>query len=417
MFVDHVRIRITAGHGGNGCCSFRREKYVPLGGPDGGDGGKGGDVYFAASSRFSTLLDLTYHAHWKAERGVHGMGSDCHGKFGEDLIIHVPRGTLVRDFKTGEVLSDLVEEDQRYLAARGGKGGKGNARFATNKNRAPHFAEKGEPGEEREFLLELKLIADVGMVGLPNAGKSTLLASISAATPKIADYPFTTLSPNLGVAPLSGYRTLTVADIPGIIEGAAQGKGLGLDFLRHIERTRILLFLIDLGDADSSGTLEVLEKELAEYSPVFKERPRVLAFNKLDVTENRERMEELRSQFPQAHFISAATHEGIEELLETLWAEVDHSKKEVVVLPAGEPEREYVYEAPFQITRTPQGFKVEGKRVLRAVRMTDFDNPEAVKHLHYLLTRMGLFRALKRLGAQPGQTISLEEVELEYQPD
>ncbi len=417
MFVDHVRIRVTAGHGGNGCCSFRREKYVPFGGPDGGDGGKGGDVYFAASARFSTLLDQVYHAHWKAGRGVHGMGSDCHGKSGEDLIIQVPCGTLVRDFTSGEVLADLVEEGQRFLAARGGRGGKGNPRFATSGNRAPHFAEKGEPGEDREFLLELKLIADVGFVGLPNAGKSTLLSSLSAATPKIADYPFTTLSPNLGVAPLPGYRSLTLADIPGIIEGAAQGKGLGLDFLRHIERTRVLLFLIDLGDAEPAATHTILENELAKYSPVFNERPRVLAFNKLDVTENRERISELNAQFPNAHFISAATREGVQELLETLWTEVDRARKEEVVIPAAVSEREYTYEAPFQIIRMPEGFRVEGKPVLRAVRMTDFDNAEAVRHLHQVLTRMGLFKALKRLGAQPGQSIFLEDVELEYHPD
>ncbi len=417
MFVDHVRIRVTAGAGGKGCCSFRREKYVPFGGPDGGDGGKGGDVYFAASARFSTLLDQVYHAHWKAERGAHGMGSDCHGKSGEDLIIQVPCGTLVRDFNSGEVLADLVEEGQRFLAARGGRGGKGNPRFATSGNRAPHFAEKGEPGEDREFLLELKLIADVGFVGLPNAGKSTLLSSLSAATPKIADYPFTTLSPNLGVAPLPGYRSLTLADIPGIIEGAAQGKGLGLDFLRHIERTRVLLFLIDLGDAEPAATFSVLENELSEYSPVFKDRPRVLAFNKLDVTENRERIPALQALFPKAHFISAATRNGVAELLEVLWTEVDRARKEEIVVPAMEPEREYTYEAPFQITRIPEGFRVEGKPVLRVVRMTDFDNTEAVRHLHQVLTRMGLFRALKRLGAQPGHSIFLEDVELEYQPD
>ncbi len=417
MFVDHVRIRVTAGHGGKGCCSFRKEKFVPLGGPDGGDGGNGGDVYFAATSRLTTLLDVTYHSHWKAQRGQHGMGSDCHGKCGEDLLIAVPCGTVVREFETGAPVADLVEDGQRFLAARGGKGGKGNARFVTSTNRGPKFAEKGEPGEEREFLLELKLIADVGIVGLPNAGKSTLLAAISAATPKIADYPFTTLTPNLGVAPLSGYRSLAIADIPGIIEGAAQGKGLGHDFLRHIERTRVLLFLVDLGDEDPEATQQVLEHELALHSPVFETRRRVLAFNKLDVTENRARVHEIRQRFPEARFVSAATHEGITELIEDLWTQVQGAKDDDLRIVIPEPEREYAYQAPFQITSSPEGFRVEGVRVIRAVRMTDFDNREAVKHLEDQLRRMGLFKALKRLGARPGQSIFLGDEEMEYHPD
>ena len=279
MFVDRVRVKITGGAGGNGCCSFRREAFVPLGGPNGGDGGNGGNIFFVATKRMNTLLDLRYHPNWTGKRGVHGQGKDRHGRNGEDTVIYVPCGTVVHNVHTGEVLADLTVEGQQFLAARGGRGGRGNARFATATNRAPHFAEKGEPGEERECLLELKLIAEVGLVGLPNAGKSTLLSVISAARPKIGDYPFTTLSPNLGVAWLSDDRMLTVADIPGIIEGAAEGRGLGHDFLRHIERTRVLLFLVDLGDDDPMQPLPSSNKN-EPAQPAFKDRPRCYAFNK-----------------------------------------------------------------------------------------------------------------------------------------
>ncbi len=417
MLVDRARIKVTAGSGGNGCCSFRREKYVPRGGPNGGDGGQGGDVYFVADARPSSMLDVHYHAHWLADRGEHGQGSDCHGKNGEDLLILVPQGTLVRDLATQEILADLVAVGQRFLAAKGGRGGKGNARFTSPTNRAPKFAELGEPGEEREYLLELKLIAEVGIVGLPNAGKSTFLAAVSAARPKIDNYPFTTLSPNLGVARLSDYRVLTVADIPGIIEGAAQGKGLGHDFLRHIERTKVLLFMIDLGDDDPLRTLDTLESELAQHSAAFAGRPRVVALNKADVTENRERFEALAPQFDDPSMISAATGEGVQPLLERLWTIVEELRNE----PEDEgiliPEREYTYEAPFTIEPIPEGFRIEGRRVMQAVRMTNFDNDQAVRHLHHTLQRMGVFKALKRMGAQEGQTVAIGDEELEYHPD
>jgi GTP-binding protein len=417
MFIDRVKIKVTAGGGGKGCMSFRREKFIPLGGPDGGDGGAGGDVYIVATDRLTSLLDLRYHAHWKAERGVHGKGSDQHGAAGKDTFIQVPRGTLILDSETEETLADLTEEGQKFLAARGGRGGRGNARFATSTQKAPKFAEIGEPGEDHEFILELKLIADVGIVGLPNAGKSTLLSSISAARPKIADYAFTTLSPNLGVVSLSDFRTITVADIPGIIEGAAEGKGLGLDFLRHIERTRVLLFLVDLGDPDPTAVLEILENELAQYSEVFAVRPRVYAVNKVDVTENRERTD-LAPPLDTAHRVSAATREGVTDLLDALWEAVDRARREEVVIEIPDTGREYSYEAPYKIERTPDGgFEVIGAAAIRAIRMTDFDNPQAVRHLQSSLQKMGLFKALKRLGAQEGQIIHIGGVELEYSGD
>jgi len=326
-FVDHVNIRATGGDGGNGCMAFRREKYIPRGGPSGGDGGDGGSVVLKATTRLTTLLDLRYQAHWKAHRGEHGQGSDCHGKRGEDVVVSVPCGTIIRAIDTGEILADLAEEDAAFVAASGGKGGKGNARFATSTYRAPKFAEKGEPGEDNEFVLELKLIAEVGLVGFPNAGKSTLLASISAARPRIADYPFTTLTPNLGVVQLAGFRSFTAADIPGLIEGAADGKGLGLEFLRHIERTRVLIFVLDLGDEDPHGTWQLLEHELELHPADFADRPRLFALNKCDVTENRARFEQVKDGFDEAFCISAATGEGVPELLEAAWALVERERR------------------------------------------------------------------------------------------
>lgn len=419
MLIDRVRIRVTGGGGGNGCCSFRREKYVPHGGPEGGDGGDGGAVYLRAEKQLNSLLDVRYHSHWKGNRGDHGRGSAEHGKGGKDIFVDVPPGTLVRDMETNEILCDLSEPGMTFLAGAAGKGGRGNARFATATNRVPKFAELGEPGVEKEYLLELKLIAEVGLVGLPNAGKSTFLSQVTAARPKIADYPFTTLSPNLGVVELSGFRQLTVADIPGIIEGAADGKGLGHDFLRHIERTKVLLFLIDTGDPEPVKTLEVLEAELAAHSDVFVTRPRVFALNKADLPDNQERFEEMASQFTsQPHFISAATGAGIPAVLEELWTLVERVRKEEESgMVVEENERTYQFEAPFDVTREGAGFRCEGRKVERAVRMTDFDNEEAVRHLQRRLKNIGLFRALKRLGAEEGQSIMIGDIELEYHPE
>ncbi|HDP35469.1 MAG TPA: GTPase ObgE [Candidatus Hydrogenedentes bacterium] len=419
MFVDQVRIKVTSGAGGNGCCSFRREAYVPLGGPNGGDGGNGGNVYFVATARLGTLLDLRFHAHWVGKRGIHGQGKNRHGKNGADTYIEVPLGTAIHDYETGDTLADLTEEGETWLAARGGRGGRGNARFATATNRAPRFAEKGEPGEEKEYLLELKLIADVGLVGLPNAGKSTLLSVVSAAKPKIGDYPFTTLAPNLGVAILSDHRTLTVADIPGIIEGAAEGKGLGHEFLRHIERTRALLFLVDLGDDDPVASVHVLENELAQYSGTLASRPRRYVFNKADIPECRSRYEQIEACLPQpAHCISAATGEGTRPLLEALWQTVEAVRKAEqeaeTAAKAIAPQREYAFTPPFEIKTTAAGFRITGDKPMQAVAMTDFENEEAVSHLQRRLEKMGVFKALKRMGARTGQPIFIGDYEMDY---
>lgn len=418
MFVDRVRIKVIGGRGGDGCCSFRKEAYVPLGGPDGGDGGNGGDIIIAAASRLTSLTDLRYHPQWKGNKGTHGKGKALHGRGGKPTVVHVPCGTVIRDFETGEFLVDLTEDGQTFCAGEGGKGGKGNPRFVTATNRAPRFAERGEPGEEREYQLELKLIAEVGFVGLPNAGKSTLLSAISAASPKIGAYPFTTITPNLGIVPLSDYRTLAVADIPGIIEGASDGKGLGHDFLRHIERTQVLLYLIDCGDDDPEETLRTLQGELRQHSDVFEERPYLVALNKIDITENRDMIADLSERFPKAHFISGATGEGIPDMIEALWQAVDRVRREVAENPEPEPpEREYTYVAPFEVETTANGYRILGQRPIRSVRMTDFSNPEAVVHLQQVLEKMGVFRALKRLGAEEGQTIVIGDLELEYHPD
>ena len=283
MFVDITKIYAKSGDGGDGCKSFRREKYVPRGGPDGGDGGDGGDVVFTVDARLSTLLDYRYQQHLRGDRGAHGSGQKKAGRRGKDIVIPVPPGTLIKDLKTGEILADMTQLDQQEILVKGGQGGRGNARFATSTNRAPERAEPGRPGRERHLELELKLIADIGLVGHPNAGKSTLLSRISAAHPKIADYPFTTLQPNLGIVKIRDYESCVMADIPGLIEGAHEGKGLGFQFLRHIERTRILLFMVDVSSEDPEADLAILKDELRRFSPELLKKPSMLIATKLDL--------------------------------------------------------------------------------------------------------------------------------------
>jgi len=324
-FVDEARIYVKAGDGGNGCVSFRRERFIPRGGPDGGDGGKGGDVIFQADRQLATLLDFTYPRTYRAQRGAHGKGKNQTGKNGADLIIRVPTGTLIRDDETGEVLADLLLDGQRFVGAKGGKGGRGNARFATPTHQAPRRAEKGEKGEERWLRLELKLLADVGLIGFPNVGKSTLLSRISSARPKIADYPFTTLSPNLGVVIRENRKPFVVADIPGLIEGASQGAGLGLTFLRHIERTKILVHLVHIAQGegpDPVRAFNTLNRELETYHPSLKDRRQIVVLNKIDLPSVREKAPEWIEVFGQMgyrlYLISAQTGEGVEPLVETI---------------------------------------------------------------------------------------------------
>jgi len=322
-FVDEVRIQVKAGDGGNGCVSFRRERFIPRGGPNGGDGGKGGDVILQADSQLTTLLDLTYPQQFRAQKGTHGKGKDQTGRNGEDLIIRVPVGTLVRDDQGGEAMQDLLFDGQQFVAAEGGRGGRGNARFATATLRSPRHAETGEKGQGRWLRLELKLLADVGLVGYPNVGKSTLLSEISSAKPKIADYPFTTLVPNLGVVTREDGRAFVVADIPGLIEGASQGAGLGLTFLRHVERTRLLLHLLDISKGPSSNPVEdfhALNRELNAYDPSLRRKIQIVALNKIDLPSVRKRAADSQKQFEkmgyQLYLISGRTREGLEELME-----------------------------------------------------------------------------------------------------
>jgi len=333
-FIDEVKIFASAGDGGSGCVSFRREKFIPLGGPNGGDGGKGGDLIIEVSPRLSTLYDLRLHPHQRAQRGKNGMGSDRHGAGGEDLIMQVPLGTIIKDAETGEVIVDLTEPGQRIVFLKGGRGGKGNARFATSTNKAPKFAQPGEPGEERVIRLELKLMADVGLLGFPSVGKSSFITKVSAARPKIADYPFTTLKPHLGVVAYKNYRTFVMADIPGIIEGAHDGAGLGHRFLRHVERTRILLHLLDpcrTHDSNPLNDYETLNRELALFNPELSEKPQIIVINKIDLPDVQALLPEIAPYFEQLGLkvfpVSAATGEGIPALLDEiarlLWSNPD----------------------------------------------------------------------------------------------
>ena len=327
-FIDEAKIYIKAGDGGRGCVSFRREKYVPRGGPNGGDGGNGGDIIMVARRNMSSLLDHRYQQHYRAKRGEHGRGKDQHGKNSEHLLIPVPMGTIVKDFETEEFLGDLTENNQELIVAKAGRGGKGNARFVSSTNQAPKEAEPGGEGEEKTLKLELKLLADVGLLGFPNAGKSTLISTISAARPKIADYPFTTLVPNLGVVSYGDGATFVLADIPGLIEGAHEGAGLGIQFLRHIERTKILIHLLDLSpitNRDPIEDYETMNRELKAYSEELSKKPQILALNKIDITEVREDLEKIEKHFSKSGVktfpISSATGEGTKELV---WEVVRH---------------------------------------------------------------------------------------------
>lgn len=337
-FVDQVLIEARSGDGGRGCVSFRREKFVEMGGPDGGDGGRGGDIYFVVDPSLTTLLDFRYQRHHRAKNGMPGLGKDMHGRGGGDLFLNVPQGTLVFDDETGEQILDLTEAGAQVMFLKGGIGGRGNARFKTSRNRAPRHAQPGMSGETRQLRLELKLLADVGLIGLPNAGKSTLISVISAAKPKISDYPFTTLVPNLGVIDL-GDRTMVVADIPGLIEGASEGHGLGTRFLRHVERTDLFLHLIDLSMLQTGDPVEnfaLINTELERYDPKLASKPQLVVFTKIDIPEVREQAEQLRPDFiAQGHevfLISAVTREGVKELVQVAATRLEESR-----LPESDP--------------------------------------------------------------------------------
>lgn len=433
MFIDEARIYVKAGDGGNGCVSFRREKYVPAGGPDGGDGGRGGDVIFEVDEGLSTLIDFTRRIHFKAERGEHGQGSNRHGKSGKDLVIRVPPGTQVKDDE-GRLLVDLVRPGQRWIAARGGRGGRGNARFKTPTRQAPAFYEKGEPGEERWLRLELKLLADVALVGYPNAGKSTLIAAVSKARPKIADYPFTTLTPNLGVVSLGPGESFVIADIPGLIEGAHRGVGLGHEFLRHIERTRVLLYVIDASGLEGRSPvrdLEVLRKELALYRPELAERPSVVFANKMDLAEARAHvaaLEEAAKAMGAAFYSgSAATREGLQDVIYALWQKLQQTPRsqweiepgasqEVVIRPDFERHRRRrrLNLRDFTVSRDEEGFVVHGEDLSRLMLRLDLESEAGMRYFLQLLADIGVYDALREAGASDGDTVRVGDLEFEY---
>jgi len=426
MFVDKVKIYVKGGDGGNGVTSFRREKYIPEGGPDGGDGGRGGDVVFVVDEGLRTLLDFRYQRHFKAPRGEHGQGGNRHGKSGRDLEVAVPPGTTVIDAGNGDFLADLTRPGQRAVIARGGRGGRGNAHFATATNQAPRFSEKGEPGQERWVILELKLIADVGLIGYPNVGKSTILAKVSAAKPKIADYPFTTLSPNLGVVSVPGGGSFVLADIPGLIEGAHQGVGLGHEFLRHIERTRVLIHVLDLSRPDSRGAwldFQAVNRELQLYDPKLGEKRQLVAVNKVDLPVTRDLLPQVRAGFKKRGIevfpISAAT--GLERLMARAAEELERLKPgpEPASAETAPPERVFRLKPrpTFEVTSDGEGFVVSGPEVERLAAMTNFDNDEAVRRFQRAMGRMGVDRALREAGARAGDRVRIGRAELEYSED
>jgi len=427
MFIDEAKIFVKAGRGGNGIISFRREKYRPLGGPDGGDGGKGGDVILRADPNVTTLLHLGQQVHFRAEDGSPG-GPNCKtGRSGEDLVILVPVGTVVRDAETGELLADLAEPGAEVVVARGGEGGRGNARFVSSTWQAPRIWEQGEPGEERWLILELKLLADVGLIGFPNVGKSTLISRISAARPKIAPYPFTTLEPHLGVVQVDELETFTVVDIPGMVEGAHEGRGLGDRFLRHVERARLLLHLVDLSGSEGRDPLEDYEKinhELRAFSPALAERPQLVVGNKIDLMAEEE-VEEAVRRFAERgielHPISAVTGAGVRELIGRCYRklkELKAAEAEAAEELARRAPRRRIYRLPQEpelvITQDEEGFVVSGERVRRLARLRVKDR-EGLEYLNEQLERLGVLRELRRRGLKSGDLVRIGDQEFEYQ--
>jgi GTP-binding protein len=419
IFFDEAIIQVRAGKGGNGMCSFRREKFVPFGGPNGGNGGAGGSVYLVANRHLNTLIQFQRKRRFAAEPGAPGESRDMQGRGGKNLLIDVPLGTVVRDATTGAVLADLVQTGQRVLVAQGGRGGRGNAVFKSSTNQAPRIVEKGEPGQARTVRLELKLIADVGIVGVPNAGKSTLLAAVSAARPKIADYPFTTLTPNLGVATADGEHTLVLADIPGLIEGAHEGAGLGIRFLRHIERTRVLIHLLDGAAADPLKDFDSINAELDFFSARLATKLQVVALNKMDLPQAQQLWPKVQAAMRKrglpAYALSAATGQGTRELLFALWQRLQETPEEPAQTEEVHVFRPEEDEDAFEIQRDEGHFRVTGRRVERAAAMTDWNNDESVARFQRILKAMGILDELLAAGVRTGDMVAVGEHELEWQ--
>ncbi|UOY94148.1 GTPase ObgE [Ectobacillus sp. JY-23] len=425
MFVDQVKVYVKGGDGGNGMVAFRREKYVPNGGPAGGDGGKGANVIFVVEEGLRTLMDFRYQRHFKAPRGEHGMSKGQHGKNAEDMIVKVPPGTVVTDAATGQVIADLVTHGQEAIIARGGRGGRGNSRFASPSNPAPELAENGEPGQERDVILELKVLADVGLVGFPSVGKSTLLSVVSAARPKIAAYHFTTIVPNLGMVETEDGRGFVMADLPGLIEGAHEGVGLGHQFLRHIERTRVIVHVIDMSGMEGRDPYEdyiTINNELKEYNLRLTERPQIVVANKMDIPEAEENLEIFKSKvgpdvkvFP----ISAVTRQGLRDLLFTV-ADLLETTPEFPLHEVEEGSARVMYkfekdERNFFISRESDGsFVVSGGEIEKLFKMTDFSREESVRRFARQMRGMGIDEALRERGAKDGDIVKIMEYEFEF---
>ena len=423
MFTDYVKIHAEAGKGGNGAIAFRREKYVAAGGPDGGDGGKGGDVYFKVDKDANTLIEFRYKKKFKAENGENGEGGHRFGKSGEDLYIPVPIGTVVKDSETDEVLADLSQPNQVALILKGGRGGKGNSHFATSTRQAPRFAQDGEPGEEKDLTLELKLLADVGLIGFPNVGKSTFLSVVTSATPKIANYHFTTIEPNLGVVKSKYGDSFVIADIPGIIEGASTGIGLGIQFLRHIERTRLLLHFIDVSGIEGRNPVDdyyKVNEELKKYSEKLSKRTQIIVANKIDSMQDSklyDELEKVAKEHNQKIFkISGVTGEGVEELMNYVSKTLKTLPKENLI-EIKEKEKVYTLkdEDSFTITKEKGAFVVKGDKVDKIMRSVNIGDYESLFYLHRKLDEIGLNQALKKQGIKDGDIVKIGDYEMEWE--
>jgi GTPase len=422
MFLDKARIFVKGGAGGDGQLSFRREKYIPEGGPSGGDGGRGGNVIFRVDTGMTTLRDFRYKRHYKADNGEKGQSKNMHGHGAEDTIVRVPPGTIIRDADTGELVADMVDPKQEVIVAKGGRGGRGNARFVSSVNRIPRFAEKGEPGQEHWINLELKLLADVGLVGYPSVGKSSILARVSAAKPEIAAYHFTTITPVLGVVDVGEEQSFVLADIPGLIEGAHEGVGLGHEFLRHVDRTKLLIHVLDMAGSegrDPQEDFDTINAELKLYSGRLARRPQVIAANKMDLPEAHENLKHFQQHVGDQYKIfpvSAATGEGLTDLMRYTVSLLPELQAEI---EEEEPIEEKVYSArqnqPFEIGKDEDGtWIITGKDIERLVAMTNFDNDDAVVRFQKIWRRLEIEAALKRAGVQDGDPVRIREIEFEY---
>lgn len=422
MFVDYTKIIIKSGDGGNGAKTFRREKYVAAGGPDGGDGGKGGDIYFEVDPDTNTLIDFRYNKKFKAEDGKNGSGGNCYGKSGDDLCIGVPKGTVVKDALTGKVIVDLSQDDQKELVLKGGKGGKGNSHFATSTRQAPNFAQEGEKGQEKEIILELKLLADVGLLGYPNVGKSTILSMVTSAKPKIANYEFTTINPNLGVVKTEYGESFVIADIPGIIEGASEGVGLGIRFLRHIERTRILLHIIDVSGASGRNPVQdyyTINEELKKYSEKLSKKPQILVANKIDAMQDETEYNELEKLAEENNLelfkISAATGQGLKELLNRVAEKLKELPKEELV----ETEERVVYtlkeeKNEFDVRIEDGVYVVDGPAIEKLLGRVNMEDNESLYYFQKSIKALGVEDRLKQMGIQEGDTVKFIIWEFEW---